>query len=47
MMDAASSSETSVNVYQTTQHNIPEDSHLQAETLSNVTYAVFINESGL
>jgi hypothetical protein len=29
MMEAASTSETSVNFYKTTQHNIPEDSHLQ------------------
>jgi hypothetical protein len=29
MMDAASTSETSVNIYQTTRRNNPEDSHLQ------------------
>jgi hypothetical protein len=29
MMEAASISEMSVNFYQTTQHNIPEDSHFQ------------------
>jgi hypothetical protein len=29
MMEAASTSETSVNFYQTTQRNNPEDSHLQ------------------
>jgi hypothetical protein len=28
MMEAASTSETSVNFYQTTRLNIPEDSHL-------------------
>jgi hypothetical protein len=28
IMEAASTSETSVNFYQTTWHNIPEDSHL-------------------
>jgi hypothetical protein len=28
MMEAVNTSETSVNFYQTTQHNIPEDSHL-------------------
>jgi hypothetical protein len=28
MMVAANTSETSVNFYQTTQHNNPEDSHL-------------------
>jgi hypothetical protein len=29
MMEAASTSETSVNVYQTTRHYNPEDSHIQ------------------
>jgi hypothetical protein len=29
MMEAVSISETSVHFYQTTQHNIPEDSHFQ------------------
>jgi hypothetical protein len=29
MMEAARTSETSVNFYQTTRRNIPEDSHLQ------------------
>jgi hypothetical protein len=29
MMEAASTSETSVNVYQTTRRNNPEDSHLR------------------
>jgi hypothetical protein len=29
MMEAAGTSETSVNFYQTTRRNIPEDSHLQ------------------
>jgi hypothetical protein len=29
IMEAASTSETSVNFYQTTQRNNPEDSHLQ------------------
>jgi hypothetical protein len=29
MMEAASTSETSLNFYQTTQHYNPEDSHLQ------------------
>jgi hypothetical protein len=28
MMEASRTSETSVNFYQTTRHNIPEDSHL-------------------
>jgi hypothetical protein len=30
MMEAASTSETSANLYQTTRRNNPEDSHLQA-----------------
>jgi hypothetical protein len=30
MMEAASTSETSVNFYQTSRCNIPEDSHLQS-----------------
>jgi hypothetical protein len=29
MMEAANTSETSVNVYQTTRRNIPEDCHLR------------------
>jgi hypothetical protein len=29
MMEAVSSSETSVNIYQTTRRNIPEDSYIQ------------------
>jgi hypothetical protein len=29
MMEAISTSETSVDIYQTTRRNIPEDSHLQ------------------
>jgi hypothetical protein len=35
MMEAASTSETSVNFYQTTRRNIPEDSHLQIPTYLN------------
>jgi hypothetical protein len=31
MMEAASTSETSVNYYQTTGRNNPEDSHIQAD----------------
>jgi hypothetical protein len=31
MTEAASVSETSVNFYQTTRRNIPEDSHLQCK----------------
>jgi hypothetical protein len=32
MMDAVSTSETSVNFYQTTRRNIPENSHLQMDS---------------
>jgi hypothetical protein len=32
MMETASTSETSVNFYQTAWRNIPEDSHLQENT---------------
>jgi hypothetical protein len=34
MMEAANTSETSVNLYQTTRRNIPEDSHLQISETS-------------
>jgi hypothetical protein len=37
MMEAASTSETLVNFYQTTQRYNPEDSHLPAENDSTVT----------
>jgi rubrerythrin len=33
MMEAVSTSETSINIYETTQHNIPEDSHLHTARL--------------
>jgi hypothetical protein len=33
MTEAANTSETSVNFYQTTRRNNPEDSHLQQDTL--------------
>jgi hypothetical protein len=36
MMEAASTSEMSANVYQTTRRNNPEDSHLQITTLVKV-----------
>jgi hypothetical protein len=34
MMEAASTSEMLVNIYQTTRRNIPEDSHLYADMKS-------------
>jgi hypothetical protein len=36
MMEAASTSETSVNFYQTETRNIPEDSHLQIRCRENL-----------
>jgi hypothetical protein len=36
MMEAVSTSETSINIYQTTQGNIPEDSHLRSKCASVV-----------
>jgi hypothetical protein len=38
MMEAAVATETSVNLYQTTRHNNPEDSHLHAFPLENLKY---------
>jgi hypothetical protein len=37
MMEAASTSETSVNFYQTTWRNNPEDSHLHTHHQENLT----------
>jgi hypothetical protein len=36
MMEAASTSETLVNFYQTRQHNNPEDSHLHTHHCENI-----------
>jgi hypothetical protein len=36
MMEAASTSETSVNFYQTTRRNNPEDSHLHTRRRENL-----------
>jgi hypothetical protein len=36
MMEAASTSETSVNFYQSKRHNIPQDSHLHARRRENL-----------
>jgi hypothetical protein len=36
MMKAVSTSKTSVNFYQTTWHNIPEDSHIYARRRENL-----------
>jgi hypothetical protein len=35
MMKAASTSETSVNLYQTTRRNNPEDSHLESVKMTD------------
>jgi hypothetical protein len=37
-MEAASTSKTSVNFYQTTRRNIPEDSHLHTHRRENRKY---------
>jgi hypothetical protein len=36
LMEAVSSSETSVNIYQPTRSNIPEDGHLQTRRHKNL-----------
>jgi hypothetical protein len=36
MIEAANTSETSVNFYQTTRRNIPEDSHLHTRRRENL-----------
>jgi hypothetical protein len=38
MMEAANTSETSINVYQTTRRNNPEDSHLHARRRGNLKF---------
>jgi hypothetical protein len=38
MMEAASTSETSVNVFQTTRRYNPEDSHLHTRRLENLRF---------
>jgi hypothetical protein len=42
-MEAASTSETSVNFYQTTRRNIPEDSHLHTRHRENLKSHLFTN----
>jgi hypothetical protein len=36
MMEAVSTSDMSVTIYQTTQHNIPEDSHIHPQSCSSL-----------
>jgi hypothetical protein len=38
MMEAANTSETSVNFYQTTRRNIPEDGHLHTRRRENLKF---------
>jgi hypothetical protein len=45
MMEAANTSETSVNFYQTTRHNIPEDSHLHTRRRENLKSHLINNYS--
>jgi hypothetical protein len=43
MMEAASTSETSVNFYQTKRRNIPADSHLHSRRRENLKYHWHVN----
>jgi hypothetical protein len=48
MMEAASTYETSVNFYQTTRRNIPEDSHLHTRLRENLkSLFLYIGEEGV
>jgi hypothetical protein len=38
LIEAASTSETSINVYQTARRNIPEESHLHTRRRENLKY---------
>jgi hypothetical protein len=38
MMEAANTSETSVNFYETARRNIPEDSHLKTRRRENLKF---------
>jgi hypothetical protein len=38
MMEAVSTSETPVNIFHTTQRNIPEDSYLQGNVCLSIVY---------
>jgi hypothetical protein len=46
LIEAASTSETSVNLYQTTQRNIPEDSRLHTRRRENLKSHLFIAARG-
>jgi hypothetical protein len=43
MMEAVSSSETSVNIYQVTRRNIPEANHLHSRLRENLKSHLFTN----
>jgi hypothetical protein len=45
LMGVASTSETSVHIYQTTQHNNPEDSHLHTRRRDNLKSHLLLNIS--
>jgi hypothetical protein len=45
MKDAVITSETSVNLYQTTWRNIPEGSHLNARRRDNLKYHLILCDS--
>jgi hypothetical protein len=47
MMEAASTSETSVNVYQTARRNIPEDSHFHTCRRENLKFHPYTSSSWL
>jgi hypothetical protein len=44
-MEAARTSETSVNFNQTTRHNIPEDNHLYTRRRENLKSVLFVSLS--
>jgi hypothetical protein len=44
MMEVVSSSETSVNIYQTTRCNIPEDSHLLTRRCVDLKYYLVLSK---
>jgi hypothetical protein len=43
IMEAVSTSETSVNFYHTTRHNNPEDSHLHTRRRENLKSYIILN----
>jgi hypothetical protein len=47
MMEVKSTSETSLNLYESTQHNNPEDSHVQTDTILPLFQGSTFNISSL